>query len=628
MKLRSLLFALLTFFTFASFAQVNIIPIPNEVVTQPGTFVLPQSVRLSVNHSGSEYAVKFLAQRLRNSGFNVVIPNGADAKSEIRLVIEKRPEIKPEGYILQADASGVQITASSNSGIFYGMQSLLQLMPPHIFSDSAVANYEVHIPYVTIKDAPKVSWRGMMFDVTRHYFTLDEIRHFIDDMVKYKFNMLHLHLADDEGWRMEIKSLPKLTSVGAWRPNKTGPFGYMTKPTAEDKKDYGGFYTQEQLKDLVAYAKERFVEIMPEIDVPGHSMAFIAAYPELSCTPGAEKYTVRAGEQIMDWSKGAPPIALVDNTLCPANEKVYSYLDKVFGEIAQVFPFPYIHAGGDEAPFNFWESSPQIKALMKKEKLTTMPQVQAYFTKKVEKIIQSKGKKMMGWDEILEGGINSSTAIMSWRGAKPGVEASTHKHYVVMAPSENAYLDLMQGDPALDPKVYANVKLRKSYDLDPLPAGADPAYILGGQANLWTEQIYNYRQVQYMLWPRAFAVSESLWSQNSRKNWSDFIRRVEWQFKNFDASETKYSPAMYEPLITVKGDAKNIQISAASELDGITYHYSFDNSSPDYFYPKYTGTLTMPVDATLFRIMGYKGKQPVGRLMTISREELVKRIKK
>jgi len=257
------------------------------------------------------------------------------------------------------------------------------------------------------------------------FFTKQEVKDFIDQMVQYKFNLLHLHLTDDEGWRIEIKSLPKLTEVGAWNVKKEGYFGTFTPPAENEKRNNGGFYTQEDLKEIIEYAKERFVNIMPEVDVPGHSLAAIASYPELSCTPGAEKYHVNSGEPFMNWTDSGN-IALIDNTLCPANEKVYDFLDKVFTEIAAIFPFEYIHVGGDECAKNFWMQSDAIKALMQKENLKTMQEVQSYFEKRVEKIVESKRKKLIGWDEILEGGIAPNAVVMSWRGIKRRNTGSTN----------------------------------------------------------------------------------------------------------------------------------------------------------------------------------------------------------
>jgi hexosaminidase len=274
-----------------------------------------------------------------------------------------------EGYKLNITSELASITATTPAGLFYGVQTFYQLLPKEIESTEPLKNVVWVAPACIITDYPRFGWRGLMFDVSRHFFTKDEVKRFIDDMVRYKYNLLHLHLTDDEGWRIEIKSLPNLTKVGAWNVKRVGYFGTFAKPSPDEPRNYGGFYTQDDIKELVQYAKDKFVNILPEIDVPGHSLATVVSYPELSCTPAASNYRVRSGEEIMDWSHGHPPIALVDNTLCPANEKVYTFLDKVLTEVTKLFPFEYIHMGGDECPKNFWEKSDAIKALMKKEDL-------------------------------------------------------------------------------------------------------------------------------------------------------------------------------------------------------------------------------------------------------------------
>jgi hexosaminidase len=444
-------------------------------------------------------------------------------------------------------------------------------------------------------------------------------------MVRFKYNLLHLHLADDEGWRIEIKSLPNLTKVGAYNVKKVGYFGTFSPPGADEPRTYGGFYTQDDIRELVQYAKERFVDILPEIDVPGHSLAAVVSYPELSCTPGADKYRVRSGEPIALWN-GPHITALIDNTLCPANEKVYDFLDKVVTEVAQLFPFEYIHMGGDECPKNFWEKSAAIKSLMQKEKLKSMEEVQSYFEKRLEKIVLAKGKKFMGWDEILEGGLAPSAAVMSWRGTKGGIEAAKMKHEVVMSPTTFAYIDYMQGDPIVEPRVYATLRLRKAYEFEPLPDGVDARYIKGGQANLWTEQIYNIRHAEYMTWPRGLAISESLWSPKEKKNWNSFFPKVEKQFKRFDIGEVKYAPSVYDPIWDVTRNAnKQLSVKLSSEVEGLDIYYTFDNSFPDRFYPKYTTALTPPKDAVMLRVITYRGNEPVGRLISMPVEELKRR---
>jgi hexosaminidase len=463
--------------------------------------------------------------------------------------------------------------------------------------------------------------------VSRHFFTKDEVKIFIDDMSKYKYNRMHFHLTDDQGWRIEIKSLPKLTEVGAWNVKKTGRFNFFTPPGDDEPRNYGGFYTQEDIKELIAYAKDRFVEIMPEIDIPGHSLAAVASYPELTCTPGT--YKVNSGEQFMNWYDGGFS-AMIDNTLCPANEKVYTFLDKVFGEISALFPFEYIHMGGDECAKNFWEINPQIKELMQREKLKDMHEVQAYFVGRVNKIIKSKGKQMMGWDEILEGGLVEGAAVMSWRGMKGGIEAVKLGHEVVMTPNSHVYLDYMQTDGAIEPPVYASLRLKKVYELEPVPDGVNPKMIKGTQGNVWSEQLFNNRHLQYMVWPRAFAVSEVAWSPKTTRNWNDFIGRVEDHFDRFNFANRKFAPSIYDPVVNAKKNEKNtLFVDFDSEINGLDIHYSFDNSFPDNFYPKYTGkSIEVPVDAAPMKLISYRNGKPIGRMMTVTIEELKKRTEK
>jgi hexosaminidase len=446
-------------------------------------------------------------------------------------------------------------------------------------------------------------------------------------MARYKYNLMHFHLTDDQGWRLEIKSLPKLTEVGAWNVKKTGRFNYFTPPADNEPRDFGGFYTQEQMKELIRYAKDRYVDIMPEIDVPGHSLAAIASYPDLSCTPGT--YKVNSGDPFMDWHNDGTFTARIDNTLCPANEKVYGFLDKVFTEVAALFPFEYIHMGGDECAKNFWEKSAEVKALMQREKLKDMHEVQSYFVGRVSTIVGSKGKKMMGWDEILEGGLVKDASVMSWRGMKGGIEAAKMGHEVVMTPTTHAYFDYMQGDAAIEPPVYASLRLKKTYEFEPLPEGVDPKLIKGGQANLWTEQIYNTRHMQYMLWPRAMAVAEAVWSPKQSRNWNNFVGRVEDHFGRFQQADRKYAPSIYDPSVKVSKDAKgNLLLDFETEIDGLTVHYSFDNSFPDYQYPAYgRSSIPVPVDAAPLKVVTYRAGKQVGRMMTISVEDLRKRVK-
>ncbi|MEP6725168.1 MAG: beta-N-acetylhexosaminidase [Bacteroidota bacterium] len=605
--------------------EISLIPQPVSLQRLEGNYTLPANPVIETTAPGMAVA-NYLSKKISAAtGYAVKVKEGLTATNgviKLNLVSDKTSN--KEQYQLKSSAEGISITAAEPAGLFYGVQTLLQLFPAAIESKTVVSNNWI-IPAVSITDYPRFAWRGLMFDVSRHFFTKQEVKEFIDEMARYKFNLLHLHLTDDQGWRIEIKSYPKLTEVGAWNVQKTGTFNKFSDPTADEPRTYGGFFTQDDIRELVLYAKAQFINILPEIDIPGHSLAAIASYPELSCTPGT--YKVNSGEPFMVWPPKGHFYGLLDNTLCPANDKVYAFLDKVFTEIAALFPFEYIHMGGDETARNFWEKSEAIKELMKKENLKNLDEVQSYFVKRVGKIIESKGKKMIGWDEILDGGLAPNATVMSWRGIKGGIEATKLGHEVVMSPSTFVYLDYMQGDAALEPPVYATLRLKTTYEFNPVPDGVDEKLIKGGQGNLWTEQVYNMRHLQYMIWPRAFAVAESVWSPGNKKNWGDFTGRVEKHFERFNMAQIKYASSMYDPVIKVGKDTAGIlKVDFDTEIAGLDVYYSFDNSFPDNFYPRYTNSsVIVPKDAAVMRSITYRNGKPIGRMITLTKEEMVKR---
>ena len=618
----------MAFNAFSQTGKVAIIPEPVSITQNAGEFVLPKTIVVSAPvRSDMKEVIATIRERFSvATGAHVTVLNGA-ANATIKLVLNKKADtaIGNEGYYLSVTKKGIAIRANEPAGLFYGVQSLVQLFPKEIVSKTRVNGVRWLAPCVNVTDYPRFKWRGLMLDVARHFFTKQEVEHYIDNMVTYKFNLLHMHLTDDEGWRVEIKSLPRLTTVGAYNVKKVGYFGNFTPPGPDEPRDYGGFYTQQDIKEIVQYAKDRFMNILPEIDVPGHSLAAVVAYPELSCTPGADKYQVRSGERFMNFGKNGITAA-IDNTLCPANEKVYVFLDKVLTEMAKMFPFGYIHMGGDECAKNFWEKSDSVKALMQRENLKTQEEVQAYFEKRVEKIVESKGKKFLGWDEILEGGLAPDAIVMSWRGVKGGIQAAKMGHEVVMSPTTFAYLDYMNGDPAIEPRVYSMLRLSKVYSYNPVPDSVDSKLIIGTQANLWTAQVYNTRHLEYMTWPRAFAVAENAWTPNARKNWTDFFGRVETQFGRLDEAQIKYAPSVYEPGFSIKMRPDSVmEVEMQTEVQGLDLHYSFDNSFPDEFYPKYTAPLLVPKDAFQLRVVTYKDGKQVGRLITFPVTEMKKR---
>ena len=596
--------------------QVQLIPEPSTIKIGAGNFQLPKqiSIQMPANFEGIG---KELSLRLtRATGKPVAFTHQKNATILFEQVQDNT--LGKEGYQLIVNTKGIQVKAQTYAGALYAYESILQLCPPAIYSNQNKNNTNWVLPYVQILDTPRFEWRGFMLDVSRHFFTVSEVKKMMDEMAMYKLNRLHFHLTDDQGWRVEIKALPRLTQIGAWRPNRIGKWHNITKPATEEPKTYGGFYTQEDIKDLVAYAKTKNIEIMPEIDVPGHSMAFLAAYPQLSTTPNYP-YQVNAGEEFIDWSGLNGHItARIDNNLDPSKKEVYEYLDIIFGELASLFPFDYIHMGGDETAKNNWAKSEDIKALMQKENLKSQEEVQSYFVRRVEKIMRSKGKKLMGWDEILEGGLAPEAAVMSWRGIKGGAEAAKQKHPVVMSPSSHNYLDYYQGEATAEGTVYAGLRMKKTYSFEPVPDGVEEKYILGNQGNLWSEQLQNIRNVEYMAWPRLMAIAEVAWSPKASKDWNKFAQKVESHFAILDTLQVKYAKSMYDPIVTTTLNTKGeLFAQMEGEVNGLDFYYTIDESMPDEFSAHFTGPILLPDDVTILRVMSYQNGLPKGKLLNI-----------
>jgi len=466
-----------------------------------------------------------------------------------------------------------------------------------------------------------------MLDVSRHFFTVDEVKAYLDQMAEFKFNVFHWHLTDDEGWRIEIKTFPKLTEVGAWRVERHGRFGSgRAAPKKSEKTSYGGFYTQEEIKDVIAYAAARNITIVPEIDVPGHSMALLAAYPQYSTKK--EFKHVNPGAKFADWFAGGKFKMNIENTLNPADPAVYAFLDMIFDEVAALFPGEYIHMGGDECYHGYWEEDAKVQEFMAKNGIKNGEELQSYFVKRVEKIISSKGKKMIGWDEILEGGLAEGAAVMSWRGMKGGIEAAGLGHKVVMTPTTFAYLDYTQGDSSVENKIYADLSLEKSYSFDPVPELIlDPDLILGGQGNLWTEVVPNLPFAFYMTYPRAMAISESLWSTKENKNWEDFLSRTESHFIRFDQKGINIAKTIYEPEVKVYQEGRKLMCELKNPFSDIEMYYTIDNTYPVTFGKKYEEPFELPAGDFSLRVQSFRDGKAVERLLQIPRKDLESRVK-
>lgn len=596
-------------------AQPALIPVPREMTVHADYFTL--SSRTSVAFDSSNDALVGIARYLNNkispaTGFELPI----DKRGNIRFELTGDAALGSEGYRLQVKPSGIVLTAQAPAGIFYGVQTLLQMLPPEIKGKEVLpGNKKWMIPCADITDRPRFGWRGVMLDVSRHWFTKEEVKKLIDEIAEYKLNVFHWHLTDDQGWRIEIKSLPKLTEIGAWRAPRVGQWWHRERQQPGEKATYGGFYTQEDIKEVLEYAAQRYVRVIPEIDVPGHSLATLVSYPELACMEAPA--IVNVGNKFYGED---------ENTLCVGKEETFEFMDKVLTEVAALFPDEYVHIGGDECYKGFWHKCPRCQARMRAEGLKNENELQSYFIHRMEALLKAKGKKLIGWDEIIDGGLAPEATVMSWRGMAGGIRAARANHHVVMTPDTHCYLDLWQGEPSVEPDTYSMCRLTDAYRFNPVPDSVPAEMILGGQGNLWAESVPTFRHAEYMLWPRAWALAEVLWNGPERTDWNGFYPRVEHHFLRADQAEIKYARSMYNAIVTpywTEDDLLEVELS--SELPETDIYYTWDNTDPDCFTPKYESPLRVPKDATWLRIVTYRHGKPVGKVITLTVKELEKR---
>jgi len=621
---------------------LHLIPQPVSLKPQPGTFLLDKSTVLDVESNTFDQTATWFANQLQTHA-GIPLQRGKGGKRVLQIsTMPDRNVLGREGYTLAITPSRILLRANDAAGVFYGLQTILQLLPPDFAANATPANaatapqsanaatataqsanaatanaQSAPIPCVEITDYPRFGWRGLMLDVSRHFFSKPEVERFIDEMVRYKYNTLHLHLSDDQGWRIEIKSLPQLTQHGAWRVSRTGRWGEFLPSLAGEPSPYGGFYTQDDMREIIRYAQDRHVTILPEIDVPAHSLAFISSYQNLSCT--RLPYSVNPG------SRG--PVR-EDNALCIGNDSVFTMLDKIFTELAALFPCEYIHIGGDEAYKGFWAACPRCQKRMADEHLKDVDELQSYFVKRMEKMLNAKGKKLIGWDEILQGGLAPEATVMSWRGMAGGITAARMGHKVVMTPWDYTYLDLYQGENTVEPPTYGICRLKDSYTYDPVPDSIDEKLILGGQGNLWTESIPTFRQVEYMIWPRALALAEVYWSPKSARNWDDFTNRMESEFRYFDAASIKYARSSFNVVFTPKRTPdRDFVVDMTTEISGLDIYYTFDMTNPDIYSAKYDGKpVRFPLGSPQLNVITYRNGRPVGQQVNIRKDELNRRI--
>ena len=610
----NLLFGLLAFSaamlgvnpTSAIAANVNIIPIPVKTQTLKGEFVLPRKVVIAYQTTEGKNIAQYMADKLKAStGYEVIL---SEKKGNITIQITPSLKMAEEGYHLNVTAKGVTIKAKTAKGAFYGMQSFMQLLPAKIESPTKVDGVKWVAQCCNIEDAPRFGYRGFHLDPCRHFITVENVKKQLDLMSMFKVNTMHFHLTEDQGWRIEIKKYPKLTTIGSIR-------------TEGDGSSYGGYYTQEQIKEIVDYAAKRYITVIPEIDLPGHMMAAISAYPNLSCK--GEKWSLRTV-----WG-------VEDIVMCAGKEDMFNFLGDIFDEIVPLFPGKYFHIGGDECPKTSWKNCPTCQKRIKDERLqtdgkhTAEDRLQSYVIKRVEKMLEQRGRKIIGWDEILEGGLSANATVMSWRGTQGGIEAALQKHDVIMTPgSDGMYLDWNQGDSKIEPVTIPSTPkyLATTYNYNPVPDTIKTLglahHILGVQCNNWSEYMYTNAKMEYMMYPRAVALSEIAWSPLSKKNFEDFCRRLDANSIRLDEHHITYHiPLPEQPY----GSCDKVVITKDTTVTFTTSRpikmvYTLDGTTPT---PSST-VYTAPIPVSGNTIIRIATVLPTGKMSKIRTVEVEK----
>ena len=505
----------------------TIIPHPAQLTPKNGSFTVWKGTSIMVDDEVFMPVASLLARQAEKvMGSRYAVRKG---RSDSGILFSRNTTLGAEAYAMEVTSKKITIQASTGAGAFYALQTLLQLMPPPMSGDERSA-LAMSVPNCSIQDSPRFNYRGLMLDVGRYFFKVEDIKRFLDVMASYKLNTFHWHLTEDQGWRIEIKKYPLLTQVSSVR--KESMLGHY-RDKQYDGKPHGGFYTQDQVREIVAYAADRYITVIPEIEMPGHSQAVLAAYPQFGVNPD-KIYQV------------ATRWGVSEDVLAP-REETFTFLEDVLSEVMDLFPGPYIHIGGDECPKTQWRESRFCQNLIKQLGLKDEDELQSYFIRRIDKFITSRGRKLLGWDEILEGGLSPNATVMSWRGVKGGVEAAKQGHDVVMSPNSFFYLDYYQGDPRTEPlAIGGDLPLAKSYSFEPdLPelTAEEARHVVGIQANVWTEYISDIGYAEYMTYPRTLALAEIAWSPKAPKDFPAFKKRLETHLPHLDAMKVNYSKA-------------------------------------------------------------------------------------
>lgn len=577
-------------------ADVNIVPEPSRVSVARGYFTLDAKTKVlyTPGNPGFAQVAELAAERMNLvTGLTIQAEESASGASNAIIIAEYKNMLDqsgPEGYRLFVDANKIRIEAGSPAGAFYGLQTLWQLMPVEIYNGERVTSQvEWKVPVVEIYDKPQYSWRGMHLDVSRHFFPVEFVKKYIDLIAMHKMNTFHWHLTDDNGWRIEIKKYPLLTEIAGWRVDREHlPWAQRPLQQPGETATYGGFYTQEEIKEVVEYAAARHVTIIPEIEMPGHTSEVFTAYPQFSCS--GEKVTVHPGSY---WP--------ITNIFCAGKEETFTFLEDVLTEVAGLFPSEYIHIGGDEADKTEWKRCPLCQKRIREEGLKDENELQSYFVKRIERFLNSKGKKLIGWDEILEGGLAPEATVMSWRGVDGGIEAARQGHDVIMCPTSHCYFDYYQADPDFEPLAIGGfTTLRKVYSFEPIPpilTAEEAKHILGAQGNVWTEYIAKPEHVEYMAVPRMAALAEVVWSHPAERDWDNFIYRMQEQYQRYEQMNVNYSKGSYKvsmvPEISSDG---TYFLKLESEIYNATIRYTLDGSLPTAVSTLYTASIPVTGD--------------------------------
>jgi len=579
----------------------HLIPIPNEFSMKQGNFVLNKNVSLYADAECTAVAEFFNVYLKEKLGYSLIIVNTPD-QNGIRFQHDETIE-NDESYELKIESSTITIKAKTEKGAFYAFQSLRQFFPPSV-ENSTFVNAEILLQNAIVKDAPRFSYRGMHLDVSRHLFSVDFIKKYIDLMSQLKMNTFHWHLTDDQGWRIEIKKYPKLQEVAAFR-DETLIGHYNDTPQQFDGKKYGGYYTQEEVKDIVQYAAKRYVTVIPEIEMPGHAQAAIAAYPNLGCSETPVKVATKWG--------------VFEDIYCPT-EETFTFLENVLDEVIPLFPGKYIHIGGDEAPKTRWKDCEYCQELIKRENLQDEHGLQSYFISRMEKYINSKGKQIIGWDEILEGGLAPNATVMSWRGMNGAIEAAKSGHDVIMTPTSHAYFDYYQSDNANEPLAIGGyLPLEKVYSFNPIPkvlTKDQEKYVLGAQGNVWTEYITTPEKVEYMAFPRAIAMAEVTWSNPFKRDYQDFAYRLSHFHKRLDAQNVNYANHLYEIEGKIVRKDNHMVFDLQTVIKDKTIRYTTDTSSPTLTSTTYTKPIQIEGSTTL-KAAVFDEEKKLGRDFTL-----------